>query len=111
MLVQTNNSFTNNTSKEWFKGLLRERVVTVTFTKKDGTERVMKCTLSSAIIPVAEHSDEQKNVTSGQDLFEEIDLPGKKRKVSVDSLPVYDTEANDWRSFRWDSIKSFEFNL
>lgn len=105
-------TFDNNETKEWLKGLLREGVVTVNFTKKDGTDRLMNCTLSQGIIPSVDHTDEMKDVTSGQDLVEEIDLPGRKRKTpAINALAVYDTESNDWRSFRWDSIKSIEFNI
>lgn len=107
-----NTTFDNNETKEWLKGLLREGVVTVNFTKKDGTDRLMNCTLSQKIIPSVDHTDEMKDVTSGQDLVEEIDLPGKKRKtLAINALAVYDTESNGWRSFRWDSIKSIQFNI
>ena len=37
--------------KKWLKGCLAFGPVTVTFTKKDGTERVMKCTLKEDVIP------------------------------------------------------------
>jgi hypothetical protein len=32
----------------------------------------------------------------------------KVRAISSDVLPVYDIDAQGWRSFRWDSIKSVE---
>ena len=37
--------------KKWLKGHLAFGPVTVTFTKKDGTERVMKCTTSTELVP------------------------------------------------------------
>jgi hypothetical protein len=44
-----------NTFREWVTGILKSTPeVTVTFTKKDGTERVMKCTLDPAVLPKQE---------------------------------------------------------
>ena len=61
---------------------LKQGDVSVTFTKKDGSERVMKCTLKEDVIPSVESS--------------------KKENVGV--VVVRDTEKNAWRSFRTDSI-------
>jgi hypothetical protein len=61
---------------------LKEGDVSVTFTKKDGTERVMKCTLKEDVVPSVESS--------------------KKENVGV--VVVWDTEKKSWRSFRMDSI-------
>jgi hypothetical protein len=111
-MKELNTTFDNNTSKEWLKSLLRVGIVTINFTKKDGTNRRMKCTLAHGIIPHAEHTDEMKDITSGKDLMEEIDLPGRKKKIpSINALAVYDTESNAWRSFRWDSVHSIELNF
>lgn len=59
----------------------------VTFTKTDGTERVMICTLDDTMIP-------------------EIHRPvgDKTRQESVDVTKVFDLEKNAWRSFRNDSV-------
>lgn len=62
----------------------------VTFTKKDGTERVMKCTLKEDVVPAVE----SKETT---------------RKVNEEVLAVWDLEKSAWRSFRIDSIKDVEF--
>jgi|688.fasta_scaffold727147_1 hypothetical protein len=61
----------------------------ITFTKKDGTERVLLCTLLESALPQREDSD------------------APKREHSPDVQPVWDLEAKGWRSFRWDSIVSF----
>jgi hypothetical protein len=87
--------FTSDTAKDWIKGLLKDGVVEITFTKTDGTERVMKCTLKDEII--SEHWI-PKNTES-------------QRKFSDDALPVFDVEAKGWRSFRFDSIKGVDFTL
>lgn len=74
------------------KNALRESVCRVTFTKVNGEQRVMKCTLNESLIPP---SDTTK-----------ITEPHKKETETVQ--PVYDVEANGWRSFRWESVTSFE---
>ena len=82
--------------KKWLRSHLKFGPVTVTFTKKDGSERVMKCTTNPTYI-----------------LFKEPSLVESKRekKINDDVMPVYDMEAGHWKSFRWDSIKSVSFTL
>jgi len=82
--------------KKWLRSHLKFGPVTVTFTKKDGTERIMKCTTNPTYI-----------------LFKEPALVESKRekKINEDVMPVYDMEAGHWKSFRWDSIKSVSFTL
>lgn len=63
--------------------------VVVTFTKKDGSERVMKCTLQESKIP------------------QEYTPKGTERKVNDNVLAVFDVENQGWRSFRFDSVKNF----
>jgi len=79
---------------KWLKGILKVEVTTVTFTKKDGTERVMKCTLDPKLLPEAP-------VTEGK----------KPRKVNEDVIAVYDVEAQGWRSFAVKSIKSVNLTI
>ncbi len=79
--------------REWLHGLLQSEKVTLTFTKKDGNERKMICTLAENKIP-----SEKMPKNSG-------------KSKSDDALAVFDIEKNDWRSFRWDSVKKIEFNL
>jgi hypothetical protein len=74
-------------SRKWLTNLLNEYVVEVTFTKKDGTERVMNCTLLEDYLP---------------------ETTGVGSAASLDALAVYDTDVEDWRSFRWDSIKAIK---
>ena len=83
--------------KKWLKGHLRKESVTVVFTKKDGTERVMKCTTDPTIIMFKDPSS--------------VETKESTRKVNEDIMPVYDLEANAWKSFRWDSIKQVRFEL
>ena len=65
--------------------------ITVTFTKVDGTERVMRCTTSPHLIP----EDKQPIGT----LLREVPEDGGV-------LRVFDLDVNDWRSFRVGSVKS-----
>lgn len=81
--------------RDWLTGLLKDTVVEVVFTKKDGSERTMKATLKHDYI--AEHWTPK--VEDSQHLH------------SKDVLPVFDVDAAGWRSFRWDSIKQVNFNL
>ena len=82
--------------KKWLKSHLRMGPVTVTFTKKDGTERVMECTTNPNLVPpiVVKETTEKK-----------------ERKINEDTMPVYDLESSAWKSFRWDSIKQVSFTL
>lgn len=80
--------------KKWLKSHLTVGPTTVVFTKKDGTERRMLCTLNESLVPVVESAE-----------------PKREKKVNDDVMAVYDLEAKSWRSFRWESIKSVEFTL
>ncbi len=79
--------------REWLRGLLRSEKVTVLFTKKDGTERKLICTLKEDKIP-----------------SEKVPKNTGKAK-SEDSIAVFDLEKSDWRSFRFDSVKKVEFSI
>ena len=94
--------------KKWLKGCLAFGPVKVTFTKKDGTERVMECTTSPSLVPL--DITEEKHYTNTND---PINFPKVKRerKVNEDVCPVYDLESKHWKSFRWDSIKSVSLTI
>lgn len=77
-------------TKENLIDMLRNNIVTVTFTKVNGEERVMKCTLMSEYVPNAP-------TNNGQVLLQESEAK---------TVSVWDTEANGWRSFRVESVKS-----
>ena len=85
--------FKTKKEKEWLLSLLRSEIVELTFTKKDGTERIMKCTLAEQKIPY------------------ENAPKGVERKKSEEAVAVFDLENQSWRSFRWDSLKNIEFTL
>ena len=70
---------------------LRTDDVTVRFTKVDGSERTMRCTLSEVHIP----SDKQpKTKESGS--------------PAGSALRVFDLDKGEWRSFRLESLISYK---
>lgn len=77
------------------KEILENNVATVIFTKVNGEERTMNCTLLTEYIPTQQEKQ----------LLTESVSPVKKENDNV--LSVWDTDVNAWRSFRVDSIKSF----
>ena len=84
--------------REWLKGLLKERNVVVTFTKINGDERVMTCTLNESVLPQATKTDPQSQK--------------KVREVDADKVcSVWDINAKGWRSFRWENVKQVDFTL
>lgn len=88
-----------NEFKDWTYGLLRDantKDLCVTFTKKDGTERAMRCTLAESRIPADKAPKSSEEATS---------------QTSGSTVRVFDTEVNEWRSFRWDSVTKVEFEL
>ena len=85
--------FKTKKEKNWLLGLLRSEVVEITFTKKDGSERIMKCTLMESKIP------------------SEIMPKGTEKAKNDEVLPVFDIENDGWRSFRWDSIRQINFTI
>lgn len=82
-------------NKYELKEVLENGIATVTFTKVDGTERTMKCTLIPEYIPA-------KPVAEGQQLLTE----GLTKVDNPNTIAVWDLENNAWRSFRIDSIKT-----
>ena len=81
---------------KWLRGVLQTETVTVTFTKKDGTERVMNCTTNPDVVPKVE-----------------IKEGATPRKQSETTMRVFDTDIKEWRSFTTKSIThlSVTFNF
>ncbi len=78
--------------KNNFKSFLKETVVTVTFTKTNGEVRTMLATLNP-------------------EAFKDYSYSDKGKAENSDVCAVWDTEINEWRSFRYDSVKSFSLIL
>jgi len=91
--MSENFEFRQKKKKDWLLGLLRSQIVDITFTKKDGSERILKCTLMESEIPTEK-------------------VPkGTEKSKNDEVVPVFDVENDGWRSFRWDSIKQINFTL
>ena len=73
------------TKREALVKSLQKNIMSVVFTKVNGEERKMLCTLSEHILPE----------TFGE----------SKRKENLEVLSVWDIDNDGWRSFRLDSIK------
>ena len=82
------------TYAKWLRGLLDTTVVNVTFIKKDGATRIMKCTLKPELLPEVVLNEEK--------------IP---RRQSSSTMAVYDLDADGWRSFTLTSITSIEFSI
>lgn len=76
------------------KQILENSVTTVVFTKVNGEQREMKCTLLSEYLP--------KTDVAGKQLLTET----LTKEENPSTLRVWDVENNGWRSFRMDSINS-----
>lgn len=79
---------------QYLRDTLKENVVLVTFTKKDGTVRTMRCTLKADLLPAQTDVEEQV----------------QKKAPSLESVAVWDLEKAAWRSFRFDSIIAFSIS-
>ena len=95
-LAGKNRRYNMTYKREDIKTVLTENVAEITFTKKDGTERLMKCTLKSDIVP-------ERDVVGVIGKVEE-----KTRVVNTEVLPVWDIVKSAWRSFRVDSVKAIK---
>lgn len=73
--------------RKWLLNTLTEHIVTVTFTKLNGEQRVMECTLKKDIIP---NTDPKENAVL---------------------CTVWDVNKSSWRSFRFDRINDLNYSL
>ena len=68
--------------------ILKNGVASVTFTKVDGSNRVMRCTLMDQYLP------------------EQYRGKGAMLTEAGNTIRVYDLDLGEWRSFRVDSVTS-----
>jgi hypothetical protein len=80
--------------RTWLIGVLKlNDPVVIRFEKKDGTLREMKCSLNeNVVVPYEKKTD-------------------KVKEKNDETLAVWDTEKNAWRSFQLRSIKEIGFDL
>ena len=79
---------------QYLRDVLKENIALVTFTKKDGTVRTMRCTLKADLLPPQTDIEEQV----------------QKKVPNPDALAVWDLEKAAWRSFRFDTILAFSIS-
>ena len=75
-------------SKSTIYHMLKSGIVNVKFTKTDGSEREMKCTLLENIIKPHEKKTD------------------REKKVNENIISAWDIDKEGWRSFRYDSVIS-----
>jgi hypothetical protein len=78
-------------TKQELKEIFSKNIVNLTFKKVDGSERTMKCTLKSDLLP------EQTNKETT-----------KKKAENENVLPVWNIDEQAFRSFRVDSVINYE---
>jgi hypothetical protein len=74
--------------------MLQESTVSVTFNKLSGDQRVMTCTLDSEFLPEAKRDEPLSQA--------------KIRNLENKNIVVWDVNAEDWRSFRYDRVTKVE---
>jgi len=82
-------TFTNETAdirRSTIQEQLREQVCVVTFTKVDGSQREMPCTLKESLLPAS-----TSTVT-------------KTKKPNPGVMSVFCTDKQEWRSFRLENV-------
>ncbi len=79
--------------RKWLISHMKMGPMSVTFTKKDGTERVMNCTLQAELLPPQEIKE------------------SATKKENTDTIRVFDLEKQEWRSFTVKSVKKVQFDL
>lgn len=80
----------------WVKGLLHDSHINrlcITFTKSDGTDRDLFCTLIESNIP----SDKAPK--------------GTGREAPTTTQRVFDVDKQEWRSFKWEAVKTISYFL
>lgn len=79
--------------RDWLKSMLRMGGVQLTFTKADGSERVMNASLEEDKIPVYENKT------------------GRTKVPNDEVISVVDIDIGEWRAVRYDSIKLVNITL
>jgi hypothetical protein len=69
--------------------LLRQGSLQIEFKKTDGSTRVMKCSLKDDLIKPYEKKTD------------------KTRDINLENQSVFDLDKQEWRSFKWDNLISF----
>jgi hypothetical protein len=87
--------------RDWIRSLLQKDSITVIFTKSDGSDREMLCTLNPDHLPPA--------LTGPVDGI--VKESKQRKKPDEHSIRVFDLEKKEWRSFRFDRLKKVTAEL
>jgi F0F1-type ATP synthase gamma subunit len=79
-------------NKDKLTELLKNKYVKVTFTKLDGSERKMTCTLHEDVVKPYEAKTEKK----------------KQKKEDSNLIAVWDVEKDAFRSFKLDALTDYQ---
>ena len=90
----TESEFYKPVDKDVLTNIIRKNITTVTFTKVNGEDRVMKCTLDPKYLPKIDGVVEES---------------GRPENPNV--VVVWDIEKEGWRSFRLDSVQIVQWDL
>ena len=92
--------------RDWVRSLLQKGPVTVVFTKADGTDREMLCTLDHDRIPAVP----VKPVSAPVDgIVRESRKP--RKEPDPHSIRVFDLDKNEWRSFRFERLRKISAEI
>lgn len=80
--------------RDWVKSLLQKQPIMVVFTKADGTDREMLCTLRLEDLPAP-----------NMPVDGVVKESKERKKPDEHSLRVFDLEKKEWRSFRFDRLR------
>lgn len=80
--------------REWMVGVLNDgnKTTSVTFTKKDGSTRTMRCTRNLGLIPQEFHPKGEAGDIGG-------------------AIRAFDLEKNEWRSFIPESVQRIDYEF
>ncbi|OQB41560.1 MAG: hypothetical protein BWY04_00740 [candidate division CPR1 bacterium ADurb.Bin160] len=85
-----------NNAIDFIEKIKKEKIVTIKFIKKDGTTRIMICTLDFGIIPKRDHP-------------KEVNLAKILKQMTANKIiHVYDIEKSGWRSIPYNNIDYLE---
>lgn len=81
--------------REWLVGVLNDenKSTTITFTKKDGTTRTMRCSRNPSLIPEEHHPKESTGDTGSG------------------AIKVFDLDKNEWRSFLPENVQRIDYHF
>lgn len=88
-------------TKEALLEMLSKEVVDITFTKLNGDERTMKCSLIPSMLPPAQRDDK----------LSQTKIRNLEEKVIVVWMVGETHEKSGWRSFRYDRMKKAEVDV